>query len=147
MNRANSTGVVVVDRDNRVVGIITALRLLRDFFPMNKRSEEVKASQLMAPFYRIGPSPSTKEAARNMLAHNITRLGMFEDGEFLGWVSLTDLTREFSRRRLVDALRSNEEPEDTDFLCPNCRDAFLEAETNADGEIQLWVCPKCGNAL
>lgn len=147
MNRANSTGVVVVDKDDRVVGLITALRLVREFYALNKKPEEVKASQVMGPFYRIAPNASTKEAARKILANNITRLGVFEDDEFLGWVSLTDLTREFGRRRLIDALRSHDETEDAEFLCPNCRGAFLGKEANADGEIQRWVCPNCGYAL
>jgi signal-transduction protein with cAMP-binding, CBS, and nucleotidyltransferase domain len=147
MNRANSTGVAVVDKDDHVVGLITAMRLLREFYALNKKPEDVKANQVMGPFYRISPGATTKEAARKILAHNITRLGVFEGGEFLGWVSLTDLTREFGRRRLVDALRSHDESEDTEFLCPNCRGAFLGKEANEDGEIQRWTCPNCGYAL
>jgi len=76
-----------------------------------------------------------------------TGLGVFEGGEFLGWVSLTDLTREFGRRRLVDALRSHDESEDKEFLCPNCRGAFLGEEANEDGEIQRWTSPNCGYSL
>jgi CBS domain-containing protein/predicted RNA-binding Zn-ribbon protein involved in translation (DUF1610 family) len=147
MNRANSTGVAVVDADDRVVGIITALRLLRVFYALDEKPEDVKANQVMAPIYRIAPNASTKEAARKILANNITRLGVFEGGEFLGWVSLTDLTREFSRRSLVDALRSNEESEDAEFLCPNCGKAFLSKDAGEDGAIQAWSCPKCGYRL
>lgn len=147
MNRANSTGVAVVDKDGRVVGLITALRLLREFYALNRKPEDVNASQVMGPFYRIAPNASTKEAARKILANNITRLGVFEDDKFLGWVSLTDLTREFSRKRLIGAVRSHEETEDKEFRCPNCRGAFLAKDANKDGEIRRWVCPNCGYAL
>jgi CBS domain-containing protein len=147
INRANSTGVAVVNGEDRVVGLITALRLLREFFALNRKPDEVKASQVMGPFYRISPNASTKEAARKILANNITRLGVFEEDEFLGWVSLTDLTREFSRKRLIGALRSRGAPEDTELLCPNCRDAFLVKVANEDGEIQRWVCPNCQYSL
>ena len=147
MNRANSTGVAAIDEDDRFVGIITALRLPREFYALDKKPEDVKASQFIAPNYRTGPNASTKEAARKILANNITRPGVFEGGEFLGWVSLTDLTREFSRRRLIDALRSNEEAEETEFLCPNCRGAFLGDEATADGEILAWVCLNCRQTL
>jgi CBS domain-containing protein len=78
MNEANSNGVAVVDEKDQVVGIITALRLLREFFALNKKPEEVKASQVMGPFYRISPGASTREAARKILANNISRLGVFE---------------------------------------------------------------------
>jgi CBS domain-containing protein len=108
MNRADSTGVVVVHKDDRVVGVVKALRLPREFYALNNKPEEVKASQVMAPIYRIAPDASTKEAARKILANNVTRLGVFEDGRFLPWASLCDLTREFSRTRLIDAVRSHE---------------------------------------
>jgi len=147
MNRANSTGIAVVNENDRVMGVITALGLLREFYAMNKRPEDVKASQVMGPFYRIGPNAATKEAARKILSHGVTRLGVFEGEEFLGWVSLTDLAREFGKRRLIDALRSHEESEDTEFLCPNCRGAFLGKVANEDGEVQRWICPNCGYSM
>ena len=88
MNRSKSSGVAVVDEDDKAVGLVTALRLLMEFFPLNKKPEDVRLSQVMSPFYPISPNTSTKEAARKILAHGITRLGVFEDERFLGWVSL-----------------------------------------------------------
>ena len=143
MNQANSTGVAVVDEKDQDVGIITALRLLREFFALNKRPEEVKACQVMGPFYRISPTASTKEAARKILANNISRLGVFEGDTFLGWVTLSDLTRDFTKSRLAKVLKLREEPGDQEFLCPNCRDAFMERITNSKGEILNWQCPNC----
>lgn len=101
----------------------------------------------MRPFYRIGPNASTKEAARKILANNVTRLGVFENGKFFGWVSLKDLTRELGRRRLIDVLKSRDEPEDPEFLCPECRHAFMRKVTNDEGEILRWVCPDYNHAL
>jgi signal-transduction protein with cAMP-binding, CBS, and nucleotidyltransferase domain len=147
MNQANSTGVAVVNEDDKVVGFITALRLLREFFALNKKPGDVKASQLMAPIYRISPIASTKEAARKILADNITRLGVFEGDEFLGWVTLSDLARDFTRKRLTEVLRLHAEPEDQEFLCPNCRDAFMEKVANGMGEVLSWRCPNCGYSL
>jgi signal-transduction protein with cAMP-binding, CBS, and nucleotidyltransferase domain len=77
---------------------MTALRPLREFFALNKRPEDLKASRIAVPSYRIAPNAPTKEAARKILANNITRLGVFGDEKPLDWASLTDLTREFSRR-------------------------------------------------
>jgi tRNA nucleotidyltransferase (CCA-adding enzyme) len=147
MNRAGSSGVAVVNKDGKVVGLVTERRLLREFFALNKKPEEVNVSQVMGPFYRISPNASTKKAAREILEYNITRLGVFEDEEFLGWVSLTDLTREFSRRRLIEVLRKREEAEDPELLCPNCRGAFMKKVTNDDGKVLRWVCPKCQYVL
>jgi signal-transduction protein with cAMP-binding, CBS, and nucleotidyltransferase domain len=147
MNRARSTGVAVVDEDDRVVGLLTARRLLWDFFALDKRPEDVKVSQVMGPFYRISPDTSAREAARKILAHNISRLGVFEDEKFLGWVSLTDLTRELGKRRLIVALRSREEPENPEILCPKCRRALMEKVTNDEGDILRWACSNCKYAL
>ena len=146
MNRAMSTGAAVYE-DGKVVGLVTARRLLWDFFALNKKPEDVKVSQVMGPFYRISPNASAREAARTILAHNVSRLGVFENEKFLGWVSLTDLTRELGKRRLIVALRSHEEPENPEFLCPKCRRAFLEKVTNDEGAILRWECPKCKYAL
>ncbi len=83
MNRVGSSGVAVYEED-KVVGLITARRLVFEFITLNKRPEEVKVSQVMGPFFRISPNASTKEPARKINAHNITRLGVFENEKFLG---------------------------------------------------------------
>lgn len=147
MNRAKSTGIAVVDEDDKVVGLLTARRLLWDFFDLNKKPEDVKVSQVMGPFYRISPNTSRREAARKILTHNVSRLGVFENEEFLGWVSLDDLTRELGKRRLIKALKSREEPENPEILCPDCRRAFMEQVTNDEGDILRWVCSNCKYAL
>jgi CBS domain-containing protein len=147
MNRAKSTGVAVVGEDGKVVGLLTARRLLWDFFALNKKPEEVKVSQVMGPFYRISPNTSAREAARKILAHNVSRIGVFENEEFLGWVSLDDLTRELGKRRLIKALRSREEPENPEVLCPECRRAFMNKVTNDEGDILRWECSNCKYAL
>ncbi len=100
MKRAGSSGVAVYE-DDKVVGLITARRLAFEFITLNKKPEDVRASQIMGPFYRISPNASTKEAARKIIAQKITRLGVFEDEKFLGWISLADLTRE-ARQKEVD---------------------------------------------
>jgi len=147
MNRGGWSGIAVVDEDEKVVGLLTARRLLREFFALNKKPDEVKVSQVMGPFYRTSPDVSAREAARKILAYRVSRLGVFEGEEFLGWISLTDLTRELGKRRLIRVLMSHEEPENQEFLCSNCRGAFMEKITNDDGDILRWQCPKCKYAL
>ncbi len=147
MNRAKSTGVAAVNEDGQVVGLAASLRLLREFLPLNKGPEDVKVSQVMAPFYRIGPNASAKEAARKILAQNITRLGVSDDGKFLGWVSLAELTREFSKKRLIELVRSHDDRKDEELLCPNCRSAFMAKALDDEGEVLRWICPNCGTAL
>jgi signal-transduction protein with cAMP-binding, CBS, and nucleotidyltransferase domain len=147
MNRDKSSGVAVFDDNGRAVGMITERRLLRDFLALNKRPGDVKVGQVMGPFYRIGPDASTKEAAKRIVENNITRLGVFEGEDFLGWITLTDLTREFGKKSMIEILRSRDQPEKPEFLCPNCRDAFMEKVLGDDGNILRWRCPSCKYSL
>ena len=146
MNGEKSSGVAVVEGE-KVVGLITERALLWKFVPLNKRPDEVRVGDMMVPFFRIGPNDSTKTAAKMMVENGITRLGVFEDEKFLGWVTLTDLTREFSKRHLLQALMAHDEPEEKQILCPNCRKALLEKITNRQGEILRWECPNCHYSL
>jgi len=146
MNREKSSGVVVVEGEN-VVGLITERALLWKFVPLNKRPDEVSVGDMMVPFFRIGPDESTKTAAKVMVENRITRLGVFENEKFLGWVTLTDLAREFSKPRLLKALMAHDEPEEKQILCPNCRKALLEKIMNRQGVILRWECPNCHYSL
>ncbi len=139
MNREKSSGVAVVEGE-KVVGLLTERGLLWKFVPLNKRPDEVSVGDLMFPFFRIGPEDSTKTAAKMMVENGITRLGVFDDEKFLGWVTLTDLAREFSKRHLLTALMVHDTPGERQILCPNCRKAFLEKITNRQDEILRWEC-------
>ena len=95
MNREKTSGAAVVEGE-KVVGLITERALLWKFVPLNKRPDEVTVGEMLVPFFRIGLDESTKSAAKTMVENRITRLGIFEDEKFLGWVTLTDLARESS---------------------------------------------------
>ncbi len=146
MNRERTSGAAVVEGE-KVVGLITERALLWKFVPLNKKPDEVTVGDMLVPFFRIGPDESTKNAAKIMVENRFTRLGVFEGEKLLGWVTLTDLAREFSRPHLLKALTARDEPEDKQVLCPNCRKAFLEKITNTEGVILRWECPNCRYSL
>ena len=146
MNREKTSGAAVVEGE-KVVGLITERALLWKFVPLNKRPDEVSVGEMLVPFFRIGPDESTKAAAKIVVDNRITRLGVFEGEFFLGWVTLTDLAREFSKPHLLKALTARDEPEDKQVLCPNCRKAFLEKITNSEAVILRWECPNCHYSL
>ncbi len=141
MNKTNFSGIIVFDED-KAVGMVTDKALLRRFIPLNKRPDEVNVSEVMAPLLKIDAEASTKEAARKLVENRYSRLEVFDGDKLLGWVSLTDLTREISEKHLLDALRRHNEPEVEGFLCPNCRKAFLDKIMNK-GQISRWECSKC----
>jgi CBS domain-containing protein len=146
MNSKDSTGVVVVEGE-RVVGLITERGLLWKFMFLNKKPDEVRVRDIMFPFFRIGPDDSTKTAAQKMVSNGITRLGVFDHEKFLGWVTLTDVAREFSKPRLIEALMSPDTQGEKQLLCLRCRRAFLDQIKNTRGEVLRWECPNCHYAL
>jgi signal-transduction protein with cAMP-binding, CBS, and nucleotidyltransferase domain len=147
MNEKGTSAVAVIDGDNKVVGFFGERTLLTEFVKLNKRPEEVKVGKIMHMLFRIGLEATTKEAAKELAENGGTRLGVFDDDRFLGWVTLTDLSRDFSRESLLDRLRSHNIPEVSEVRCPNCNQAFMEKITNHEGVIVRWKCPNCKFSL
>jgi|SRR5208282_54115 len=146
MNSKGVSGVAVFQAD-KPIGMLTDRTLLRRFIPLNKRPDEVKVGEVAFPLLRIDANVSAKVAAKRIVENRFTRLGVFDGENFLGWITLTNLAKEASKRTLKDALLSHNEPEVRDVLCPNCKKAFLQKIMNANGEVERWQCPNCKYAL
>jgi CBS domain-containing protein len=147
MNEKEFSSVAVVDGNCKVVGFFGERTLLTEFVRLNKKPEEVKVGEIMHMLYRIGPDATTKEAARVIIEYGATRLAVYDGDEFLGWVTLVDLSRNLSRENLLDRLRSHNEPETSELRCPNCKRAFMEKIIDREGQIVRWQCPNCKYAL
>ena len=145
----NSKGVsaVAVFQGDKLIGMLTDRGLLRRVIPLNKRPDDVKVGEVALPILKIDANASTKNAAKKIVENRFTRLGVFDNEKFLGWITLTDLAKEASKRNLKDALLSHNELEVRDVLCPNCKKAFLQKITNVNGEVERWECPNCKYAL
>ncbi|MGA2791720.1 MAG: CBS domain-containing protein [Candidatus Bathyarchaeia archaeon] len=141
MNREKVSGVVVFQED-KAIGMLTDRGLLRDFAPLNKRPDEVKVSEVITPLLKIDAGASTKEAAKTIVGNAFTRVGVFDGDKFLGWVTITDLAREASKKNLLDALLRHNEPELV-VVCPNCRKGVLRKIMNKEGQILRWECSQC----
>jgi CBS domain-containing protein len=146
MNREGFSGVAVF-RGNKAIGMLTDRALLRRFVPLNKRPDEVRVGEVVAPLIRIDPETSTKKAAKRIVENGFTRIGVFDGDKFLGWVTLSDVARVTSRKNILAALVSKDKPEAKDVQCPNCRKAFLEQITNVEGDVVSWQCPNCKFAI
>ena len=146
MNSKGVSGVAVFQGD-KPIGMFTDRGLLRRFVPLNKRPDEVKLGEVAFPLLRIDANVSTKVAAKRIVENRFTRLGVFDGERFVGWVTLTGLAKEASKRNLKDALLSRDEPEVIDVLCPNCKKAFLQKIMDDKGEVVRWQCPNCKYAI
>lgn len=137
----HTTGAVVF-QGNRAVGMLTDRALLRRFAPLDRKPSDVKVSEVMAPILRIDKNASTVEAAKKLLNAAFTRLGVFEGDKFVGWVTLTDLARNTTKRGLLRAIASHYEPEEV--LCPVCKVGVLERYADSSGTVMRWDCTNCG---
>ena len=147
MNERGTSAVAVVNEDGKVVGFFGERTLLTEFVKLNAKPDEVRVGKIVHILPRIRPNATTKEAAKVLVDSGATRLAVYDADRFLGWVTLTDLSREFSRESLLDRLRSRDVPEEEEVRCPNCNKAFMEKVTDKDGMIVRWQCPNCKYAL
>ena len=147
MNEEGTSGVAVVSGKGKVVGVFGERTILTEFVKLNAKPDEVKVGTIMHILPRIDPNATTKEAAKLLVDSGATRLAVYDADRFLGWVTLTDLSREFSRESLLDRLRGRDIPEEEEITCPNCNKAFMEKVTDKEGMIVRWQCPNCGFAL
>ncbi|HKM50510.1 MAG TPA: CBS domain-containing protein [Candidatus Bathyarchaeia archaeon] len=146
MNSKDVSAVAVFQGD-KPIGMLTDRGLLRRFIQLNKRPDEVKVGEITRPILRVDANDSTKLAAKKIVKSHFSRLGVFDNEKFLGWITLTDLAREATKSHLKDALLGHNKPERIDVLCPNCQKAFLQKIVNANGEVERWQCLKCKHAL
>jgi CBS domain-containing protein len=137
------TGVVVL-QSRKPIGMLTERSILRRFIGLNKKPEDVKVQDVMAPLLRISADAPVSEAIKKMVNFSFTRLGVFDGEKLLGWVSLTDVARQSSKHSIVDVLfHQNLLTSDDELLCQSCRSGIMDKVRGSDGQILRWECPNC----
>src|SRR5689334_6925958 len=118
--RQNVTALCVVDRDGRLVGVVSRSDLLRDRLTRDPRAHlrpaardvteppttvaDVMTRQVVA----LPPTADEADAAQLMLERRIRSIPVVEDGRLLGIVSVTDMLRAAVRgdQRIAEDVRS-----------------------------------------
>jgi len=145
MNDRKKSGAVVFE-GGKPVGMLTEGSLLRRFAPLDEKPSEVLVREVMAPLLKISADAPIKEAAKLILENSLTRVGVFDGDKLVGWVTLTDIARQSSKKSLIDSLRrENVKFPDDELICPNCRSAVMRKVVGKNGVIIRWECPKCGH--
>jgi CBS domain-containing protein len=138
------TGVVVTQA-GKPVGMLTERSILRRFIGLNRKPEDVKVREVMAPLLKISSDAPVSDAVRKLLDYGFTRLGVYDNDKLVGWVTLTDIARRSSKQSIVNVLlRQNRPASDDEVLCPQCRSAIMKKVIQGQGKILRWECPKCG---
>jgi CBS domain-containing protein len=93
MSEHNVSCVVVVD-GGQVVGVLTEKDVLKGVAGRDIEFHRLRVSQRMSsPVESVPPDLSALEAGRIMNARNIRRLPVVQDGQLVGIVTETDITR------------------------------------------------------
>jgi len=94
MNKNEIGCLVVVDEEEKPVGIITERDLLKRVLAKRKDPVRSKVKDIMSkPLVTGTPHMDIEAAVRLMFKHKIKKLPVVENGRLIGLVTLTDLVR------------------------------------------------------
>jgi CBS domain-containing protein len=94
MNKHEIGCLIVVDKEEKPIGILTERDLLRRVLAERKDPVRIKVSQVMSkPLVTVTPHMDLEAAARLMFERKIKKLPVVEDGRLVGLVTLTDMVR------------------------------------------------------
>ena len=101
MLRHDISTVVIVDENERPMGVVSRKELLRIAVARNWFSrpiDRILASEVMAKPYIVKPSISIKRAANIMLKRDLWSLVVVENEKLVGIITRTDLTKAYAEK-------------------------------------------------
>jgi len=103
---AHITGVPVVDRHHKIVGVVSTTDVLAaqaERLEGGEAWEDKVVEEVMScPALTISGEADVREAAQRMLYAQAHRLFVERDGQLVGVISQTDIVRAFATHQLVD---------------------------------------------
>lgn len=98
------SSVIVIDKENRPLGIVTERDLVERVCLTNLNANDVLVEDVMSsPLITIMAYDSVDTASRVMLSNKIKRLPVLEaDNRIIGVISVTDITKHLSKILLDD---------------------------------------------
>ncbi len=98
------SSVIVIDKENRPLGIVTERDLVERVCLTNLNAKDVLVEDIMSsPLITIMAYDSVDTASRVMLSNKIKRLPVLEaDSRIIGVISVTDITKYLSKILLDD---------------------------------------------
>ena len=98
------SSVIVIDKENRPLGIITERDLVKRICLKNLNSKDVPIEDIMtSPLITIMTYDSVDTASRIMLSNKIKRLAVLEaDDRIVGMISVSDINKHLSKILLND---------------------------------------------
>ncbi|RLJ03326.1 MAG: hypothetical protein DRP11_01060 [Candidatus Aenigmatarchaeota archaeon] len=145
MKENNIGSVVVVDKENHPIGILTTTDLMKRVTAENLRASDVKISDIMSKGIKTtAPDEELNEVSRRMSREGIKRLPVVKDGKLVGLITYRDILR--ISPEVIDILKEKmNEKEGPNYegllsdVCEVCGN-YSEELVMVDGK---WVCENC----
>ncbi|MGN6560259.1 MAG: CBS domain-containing protein [Candidatus Nitrosocosmicus sp.] len=104
MTSKRISSVIVIDKENRPLGIITERDMVERVCLKNLNAKDVLVEDIMSsPLITIMAYDSVDTASRIMISNKIKRLAVLEaDGRINGMISVTDINKHLSKILLND---------------------------------------------
>jgi signal-transduction protein with cAMP-binding, CBS, and nucleotidyltransferase domain len=149
MDKEGLGAVIVTNKQNQSIGIITERDLVIRVIAKNQKPDEVKAKEIMTtPLVTIEPDATVSDAARRMNRLDIRRLGVFYKGNLVGIVSdkdllgvMPELIEIIQERSRIEGPAMTEELEEApqSGYCDRCN-AYSESLKDRNGQN---ICDEC----
>jgi signal-transduction protein with cAMP-binding, CBS, and nucleotidyltransferase domain len=105
MKEKRISSLIVQDNDDKTLGIITERDFVKRVCADDKRSSEVKISELMSKIQTFAqPDTPVDVAVQRMINNRIRRLPVISDGKVIGIITVTDLAKELRRIMLTKGI-------------------------------------------
>jgi signal-transduction protein with cAMP-binding, CBS, and nucleotidyltransferase domain len=105
MKEKRISSLIVQDDNNKSLGIITERDFVKRVCAEDKKSSEVKISELMSQIQTFAePDTPVDVAVQRMINNRIRRLPVILDGKVIGIITVTDLAKELRRLMLTKGI-------------------------------------------
>jgi len=140
MNERKAYGIVVVNEEGKPVGLLSERSLIKRFIQRNRKPDEVKVRSVMRrPLPAVPVDMSLSKVADYLVQNGLERTTVTENGNVVGYVTLTDMARYLSRQRIWDVLHAHRETDFT-YFCPRCGTGVLKPVYDEHGAIKVYTC-------
>ena len=103
MKEGKVGSIIIMDQNNKPVGIITERDIVRRAVSDSKDPNTTKATEIMSnPLITVEKDTYLYEAAKKMVKNNIRRLPVVKNNTLVGIVTVTDIIKYFHKKNKDD---------------------------------------------
>jgi len=106
--KENDISFLVIIENDEPIGVLSERDFVQKFCTTDKKSDEVKISEIMSYKFRwVEPTTEIEDAIQKMLNNNIRRLLVLDNKKLVGVITQTDLVSYLRDKLLVDETVKN----------------------------------------